>query len=438
MDKNDQPKGGAQTEPPAKPPTATAARPRPHVWPWIVAAAVVLSIIAVVLLRRGQPQAEEARGGRAGAGQQQAIMIDTATAQTGDIGVYVSALGTVTPLNTVSVRTRVDGQLTKVQYTEGQLVHQGDPLVEIDSAPFQASVDQAEGQLARDTALLQNAGLDLERYQEAYSKNAIPKQQLDTQVSTVHQYEGAVKLDQGQLDNAKVQLGYTHITAPLTGRVGLRLVDAGNIVHASDANPLVVITELQPISVIFTVAEDYLPQIQHQLKQGKKLTVDALDRAQQKKIASGTLETLDNQIDTTTGTLKLKAIFANEDETLFPNQFVNVRLLVDTHHDVTLLPNAVIQHNAQGAYVYALQPDQTVAIKSVAVVTTEGDNSEIEGLEPGAVVAAANFNRLTDGAKVTVRQPGEGRQRNGASTNSLEKGTNSSARKANKQPGSVE
>jgi membrane fusion protein, multidrug efflux system len=285
---------------------------------------------------------------------------------------------------------------------------------------------QAKGQLARDHALLENARLDLSRYQEAFSKNAIPKQQLDTQASSVHQYEGTVNLDEGLVTNAQVQLAYCHITAPITGRVGLRLVDPGNIVHASDANPLVVITELQPIALLFNIAEDYLPQIQHQLKQGKQLAVDALDRSQQEKIASGVLETLDNQIDTNTGTLRLKAIFTNEDESLFPNQFVNARLLVDTHRGVTLLPNAVIQHNAQGPYIYLLQPDQTVVIKTITVVATEGDNSEVEGLEPGAVVAASNFNRLTDGAKVTLRGAGEGRHGSGGgATNAPEgKGTN--------------
>jgi multidrug efflux system membrane fusion protein len=433
MEKNDQVRAGAPSESPAKPSTAPKSGAAPahrRKWPWIVAVLIVVAIVSILVVWHKSSAATDAArgGGHGGGGGLPPATIDTATARKGDIGVYVSALGTVTPFYTVQVRTRVDGQLVKVHYEEGQLVHTGDALAEIDSAPFEAALDEQEGQLARDNALLENAKLDLDRYKEAFSKNAIPKQQLDTQVSTVHQFEGTVKLDQGQATNALVQLAYTHITSPITGRVGLRLVDPGNIVHASDTNPLVVITELQPIAVIFNVAEDYLPQIQGQLKQGKKLAVDALDRSQQKKIASGVLQTLDNQIDTTTGTLKLKAIFTNEDEVLFPNQFVNARLLVETHWDVVLLPNVVIQHNAQGAYIYLLQSsgtNATVAIKTINVVTTEGDNSEVEGVDAGAVVAASNFNRLTDGGKVTVRAPGEGKQRDGASTNApVERGTN--------------
>jgi multidrug efflux system membrane fusion protein len=324
----------------------------------------------------------------------------------------------------------VDGQLVKVLYREGQPIHASDPLMEIDAAPFQAALAQAEGQLARDTALLENARLDVERYKEAFARNAIPKQQFDTQVATLHQYEGATKLDQGQVDNARLQLAYCHITAPISGRIGLRLVDAGNIVHASDTNPLVMITQLEPITVIFSVAEDHLPQIQQQLRKGNQLVVDAFDRAQQEKIATGTLQTLDNQIDTTTGTLKLKALFPNENDSLFPNQFVNVRLLVETHHDVTLVPNAAIQRNAQGAFVYLLQTNQTVAVHPITVGTTDGNIAEAEGLEPGAVVAADNFNRLTDGAKVTLRPAaGEGRQRGAQGTNAMQhSGTNGTQR----------
>ena len=381
-------------------------------WPWALLALVLIIAIIGIIMHRRQPTEQIARPGRAGGGPPP-LMVSTATAQKGDIGVYVSALGIVTPVNTVALRSRVDGQLVKVYYREGQPVHQGDPLAEIDPAPFQAALAQAEGQFARDSALLENARLDVERYKEAFAKNAIPKQQLDTQMSTVRQYEGAVKLDQGQIDNAKVQLAYCHITAPITGRVGLRLVDAGNIVHGSDTNPLVVITQLEPITVVFSVAEDYLPQIQQQLRQGRELVVDAFDRAQQKKLATGTLQTLDNQIDTATGTIKLNALFQNEEDLLFPNQFVNARLLVDTHHDVTLVPNQVIQRNAQGSFVYLINPDNTVALHPITVGATDSTVSEVSGLEPGAIVAADNFNRLTDGAKVTIRAAGGGPPRGG-------------------------
>jgi multidrug efflux system membrane fusion protein len=381
-------------------PKDNAARKHHPRWLWVLAVLIPVLLGIGLLLRSKHPQ-PVARG-KSGA-TPPTLMIAAATTRKGDLGVYVSALGVVTPLNTVAVRSRVDGQLVKVHYTEGQSVHRGDALVEIDAAPFQAALAQAEGQLARDTALLENARLDLERYKEAFAKNAIPKQLLDTQLATVHQYEGAVKLDQGQVDNAKVQLAYCHITAPITGRVGLRLVDIGNIVHANDTNPLVIITQLEPITVIFSVAEDYLPQIQPQVRAGKHLTVDAFDRAQQKKIATGTLQTLDNQIDTATGTLKLKALFPNEEDSLFPNQFVNARLLVDTHRDVALLPNPAIQRNAQGAFVYLLQTNQTVAVHPITLGATDGNVSEVEGLPLGAVVAADNFNRLTEGAKVTIR-----------------------------------
>lgn len=398
----------------ANPPAAPKSEPSPERrrrWPWVLAATIVLAAVgSFFLFHHGPANAQPARG--KGAGGAPPLMVGTATAQKGDIGIYVQwSLGLVTPVNTVAVRSRVDGQLVKVHYSEGQLVHEGDALVEIDSGPYRAALTQAEGQLARDTALLENARLDVDRYQEAFSKNAIPKQQLDTQRSTLHQYEGAVKLDEGQIENAKLQLAYTHIAAPITGRVGLRLVDAGNIVHASDSNPLVTITQLEPITVVFSVAEDDLPQIQRQLRQGKRLIVDAFDRAQQKKLAAGTLQTLDNQIDVTTGTLKIKAFFTNEDGSLFPNQFVNAHLLVDTHHDATLVPNPVIQHNAQGAFVYLLNTNQTVAAHPVTVVTTDGNVSEVEGVQPGTVMAADNFNRLLDGAKVVLRPaPGDAKK----------------------------
>jgi multidrug efflux system membrane fusion protein len=389
-----------------------------HRWIWFLVLILLLAGGIFFLRERAKSAAETtSAGGRGGLGSAN-TMVSTARATSGDIGIYVNALGVVTPLNTVSVVSRVQGQIVKINYQEGQMVHAGDPLVEIDPGPNQAALTQAEGQLARDSAQLEDARLDLARYQEAFASNAIPKQQLDTQVATVHQDEGTVKLDQGLLDNAKVQLAYCHITAPISGRVGLRLVDVGNIVQANATNPLLVITELQPISVIFNVAEDDLPQIQKQLQAGNTLTADAFDRAQTKKIATGTLLTLDNQIDPTTGTVKFKAIFTNDDESLFPNQFVNVRLLVDTLEDVTLLPNTVIQRSADSAFVYVLKPDSTgtnqiASMQTVTVDTTDGNVSAVEEIDPGTVVVADNFNKLTDGAKVTVRPANGGAGRGG-------------------------
>jgi len=377
---------------------------------WVGLLLVLVVAAAGIYFWRHRPAsasaAPAARGGRGGAGLGP-VMVSTTRAQTGDIGIYVYGLGQVTPLNTVGISSRVQGQIMKVYYQEGQMVHAGDPLVDIDPRPNQAALTEAEGQLARDTALLQDASLDLERYQEAFASNAIPKQQLDTQVALVQEDQGAVQLDKGLLDNARVQLAYCHITAPISGRAGLRLVDEGNIVQAGSSN-LVVITQLQPISVIFNVAQADLPAIQKQLKDGNELPVDALDPAQQTLLASGTLATLDNQIDPTTGTLRCRAVFTNADESLFPNQFVNARLLVDTEEDATLLPNTAIQRSSDATFVYLLQPDQTgtnqsVKLQTITPGTTDGNVTSVNGIEPGTVVVADNFNKLTDGARVIVR-----------------------------------
>ena len=333
-------------------------------------------------------------------------MINTVTARSGDIGVYVQALGTVTPLNTVSLTARVAGQIVRVEYQEGQFVHAGNPIMEIDPAPYQATVTQAEGQLARDQAQLENAKVNLVRDTDLLAKGVISQQEFDAQNATFHQDEGAIKLDEGNLEVAKINLAYTHITSPIDGRAGLRLIDPGNIVQANGTNPLVVIAQVKPITVEFNVAEDDVPQIVRAVHNGRQLGVDAYDRADQKKLATGTLEAFDSQIDTTTGTLRLRAIFNNDDESLFANQFVNVRLLVDTHKGVTQLPSSAIQRNDNGAFVYLLQPNETVAVKPIRVGTTDGNLSEVQGLQAGAVVAADNFNRLSDGAKVSVRPTG--------------------------------
>lgn len=382
---------------------------------------ILIGLAALIFFRvRSGKQPQQTKG----AGGPPPPMVSTVTSYKGDIGIYVNALGIVTPLYTVAVNSRVDGQITKVSYQEGQLVKQGDPLLDIDPTPFQAALLQAEGQLARDQALLENAKIDLSRYQQAYASNAIPEQQLATQGATVHQDEGTVRLDEGTLSNAQVQLDYCHITAPIDGRVGLRLMDPGNVVHSANSNALVIITKLQPITVIFTVAEDYLGQIQQRLRQGNTMQVDAYDRTQEKKLATGTLETLDNEIDTTTGTVKLRAIFTNEDNSLFPNQFVNARLLVDTLHDATLVSNPVVQRDSLGAFVYLLKPDQTIATNPVAVKVTDANVSAVDGLEPGTVLVGDNFNKLTDGMKVQVRKPGSGGHRGGGQNTNAENAGN--------------
>ncbi|MEK6336695.1 MAG: MdtA/MuxA family multidrug efflux RND transporter periplasmic adaptor subunit [Acidobacteriota bacterium] len=381
----------------AQAPSHQPQRPR-HLWLWLL---LLVALAGGFLLFYSHGRAENTA---VRPSLPPAISIVTATARTGSIGVYVNALGSVTPLSTVTIKSRVDGQLMSVNYREGQFVQKDDLLAEIDPRLFQTQLMQAEGQLERDQALLKNALVDLERYQAAYSKNAIPKQQLDTQVATVRQYEGTVKNDQGAVDNAKLQLVYCRITAPTDGRVGLRLVDPGNIVHAADTNGMLVITQLQPITVVFSVAEDYLPQIQQQLRRGQRLSVEAFDRTQQTKIGTGSLLSLDNQIDTTTGTLKLKAIFPNNDKSLFPNQFVNVRLLVSTQSGATLIPTAAIQRSANGAFVYVVKPDQTVAMQNVTVGTTDGDLTAVEGLQAGVTIAVDGFDKLQNGVKVIIRQ----------------------------------
>jgi len=349
------------------------------------------------------------------------IPILTATANKGEMGIYVEALGTVTPVYTVTVTSRVQGQIMEVYYREGQMVRKGDPLLEIDPRPYQAAVTQAEGQLAHDTALLNEARIDLDRYRTALSRNAIAQQQVYDQEQTVKQYEGTVQNDQGALDNAKVNLAYCHITAPIDGRVGLRLVDPGNIVQANSTTALVVITQLQPITVIFSVAEDYLAEIEQQLRQGQKMKVDALDRTQEKTIATGTLLTIDNQVDTTTGTVKLKAIFDNRDNALFPSQFVNAKLLVKTEQNAILVPTPAIQRNSQQAFVYLVGKDQIATVKNITVGASDGNFTAVGGIQPNDVVAINGFDKLQDGIKVETRS-GQGNQGGKRSTSNTASG----------------
>jgi multidrug efflux system membrane fusion protein len=398
-------------------------------WIWWV---VVLALAAVgywqwpklkALVPSGNTTSQgTAKGGGRGRGGGTSQVVAVRAAK-GNIRVYVTGLGAVTPIYTVTVKSRVDGQLMKIEFKEGQIVHQGDLLVEIDPRPYEVQLEQAEGQLIRDEALLKNAHLDLDRYKTLMAQDAIPQQQLNTQEALVTQYEGTIKTDQSQIDSAKLNLVYCHITSPITGLIGLRLVDPGNIVHASDANGLLVITQLDPISVIFTTAEDALPPILDKMHAGQQLPVEAWDRELKNKLAEGKLETIDNQIDQTTGTLKLRAVFANSNSKLYPSQFVNARLLVEQKHDVTLLANAAIQRNSQGTYVWMVKPDQTVTVRQVTVGTTEGDQSEITaGLEPGDTVVTVGVDRLEEGGKVNAQVPGD-KPRNGKTGNGSRNGT---------------
>jgi membrane fusion protein, multidrug efflux system len=338
-------------------------------------------------------------GRRAAAGG--TVALNTATAKKGNIGVYLDAIGTVTPVYTTTLVSQVTGVISQVRYREGQLVRRGQPLIQIDPRPFQANVLTAQGALERDTNLLAQAEMDLKRYQDAWARNAIPRQTLDDQEKVVLQDRGTVKSDQGTLQFDQVQLAFTNITSPITGRVGLRLVDPGNLAVASSATPLAVVTQLQPITVVFTIPEDDVSRLQQQMKHGKPLPVNALDRSEQTQLGSGTLEATDNQIDTTTGTLKLRAIFQNKDNALFPNQFVNIRLLLTTLENVVLIPSSAIQHNGDVAYVFLIQ-NSVAHIHNIKPGVTESNTTEVDGLNPGDVVADTSFEKLQDGSRITI------------------------------------
>ena len=383
--------------------------PKNRWWLWVLVIAVVA--VGVWFYRSRSSQANSGAAGAPGsAGANEAVFgmgpvpVVVATAQKGDLPVFFDGLGTVTAFNTVTVRSRVDGQIVKINFTEGQTVKQGDSLIEIDPRPYQVQLEQAEGQLAKDQAQLKDVQVDYERYKLLQKEGVIPQQQLDSQQALVGQSDGAIKADQAQIDSAKLQIFYSHITSPITGRVGLRLVDIGNMVHATDTNGLLVITQLQPIAVLFSLPQDQLPAVMAKMRSGVTLNVEAFDRDDVNKIATGKLLTIDNQIDTTTGTYKLKSVFDNARDELFPNQFVNVHLLVDTKKNVVIVPSTAVLRGAQGAYVFTVGSDNTVKVKNVIVAQTTGTVSGIsKGLDAGDSVVTDGQDKLQDGIKVEPR-----------------------------------
>jgi len=388
----------------APPPTSSRSK-LVRVIVWIVLLLIFAAGFFLVLRHHDETTKNPAGGGgRRGVGGG-TVTLTTATATKGNIGVYLDSIGTVTPVYTASITSQVTGPVIAVHFTEGQIVSKGAPLIDIDPRPYQATLLQAQGTLERDQAILAQAIMDRDRYREAWSRNAIPKQQLDDQEKIVLQDAGTVKNDQGTVAFDQVQLDYCHITAPIAGRVGLRLVDPGNVVQASGTTTLAVITQLQPITIIFTIPEDNLGQVQPRLRQRVKLPVEAYDRAALKKIGTGTLLTLDNQIDTTTGTVKGRASFDNRDGILFPNEFVNTRLLVNTLQNVTIVPSSAVQHNGNVAFMYVIV-DDTAHQRTVKTGVTEGFNTSVTGINPGDVVANSSFDRLQDKAKIVVsKQP---------------------------------
>jgi multidrug efflux system membrane fusion protein len=363
----------------------------------------------------GSTPPAEGKSGKKGRGMGGTPPVVAVHAKRGNIGVYVTGLGNVIPIYTEVVKTRVDGELMDIHYKEGDLVQKGQELLEIDPRPYEVALEQAEGQKARDEALLSNAKVDMARYETLLKQNAVPEQQLTTQKALVAQYEGTVKTDQGLIDNAKLNITYCHITSRINGRIGLRLVDPGNIVHASDPNGLLVITQIEPISVIFPISESDLPAVRKRFHGGQGLPVEAWDPDSKAQLARGALATIDNQIDQTTGTVKLRATFDNKDNSLFPNQMINARLLVEMKQGTVLLPTAAVQRTTQGTFVWLIKPDNTVTVRAITEGTVEGENSEITtGLSAGDAVVMTGVDKLNEGSKVNPSFPEGGGRRGGA------------------------
>jgi multidrug efflux system membrane fusion protein len=403
---NEHPAGSNPTEYPAQGDSSSrtevlsSPRRRRFAWLWWTVSLLCLALVVLLVVHRAKTS-----DAAVATDQPTTPNIKTSSAVRGDIGQYVEALGTVTPIATVNVYPQITGKVVGVHYTEGQMVRQGDSLVDIDPRPYEAQLLEAQGTLDHDRGLLAQAELDLARYKEASATNAIARQIYEDQEQAVVQYKGTVKNDLGQVQYAQVQLSYCHISSPITGRMGLRLVDAGNTVFSGSSNALAVITQLQPITVVFNVAEDNLSKLHDQIKHRGELRVDAYDRAQLTRIATGKLLTLDNQIDTTTGTVRFRGQFNNAELNLYPNQFVNARLLVNTLHGVVLVPSAAIQHNGVNAFVYRVV-GQIAKIQAVRQIASEGDNSAVEGIQSGDVVAITGFDKLEDGTKVNLQGGG--------------------------------
>jgi multidrug efflux system membrane fusion protein len=396
------------------PPVSRPVTRKRKLWPWI--ALIVLAAAAVwawprrtawIAAASGSAPGKTQSQGRGPGGPPRLVPVVASEVRRGDMPVYLDGLGSVTAFNTVTVRSRVDGELVNVAFQEGDFVKQGDLLAEIDPRPFNVQLELASAQKAHDEALLANARLDLDRYKTLVTQDAMPKQGLDTQVALVAQYEATVKADQAQIDNVKLQLVYSRIISPLTGRIGLRLVDRGNIVHATDTGGLAVVAQLQPIAVLFNIAEDSLPAVTEKMRGGAKLTVVAYDRELKRKLGAGTLLTIDNQIDQTSGTVRFKAVFENADLSLFPNQFVNARLLIDTKRQTLIVPAAAVQHSPASAFVYRVKKDNSVEVRNVTTGVTEADEVAVDrGLEPGDLVVIDGIDKLEQGSKVAVRKAG--------------------------------